>query len=108
MLFETYMSLVDYSRARSICAEGTFNARIAKARFANTFAKTPPKTTAKAFDQMIEKSVSITKYVTAQPPSAPAPIATIPADAPIIAARSAKLVKMERRVAPNVFKIAAS
>jgi hypothetical protein len=97
-----------YSRARRICAAGAFNARIANARLANTFAKTPPTTTAKALGQMTEKSVSITKYVMAHPPSAPAPIATVPADAPIIAARNAKLVKMERRVAPNVFKIAAS
>ena len=38
-----------YSRARRICAAGAFNARIANARLANTFAKTPPNTTAKAF-----------------------------------------------------------
>ena len=87
---------------------GVFRARNAKAMFAKTFAKIPPKTIATAFGQMTVKLVFITKRVTAHPPSAPAPMATNPAAAPRIAARNAKLNTIERRVAPSVFRMAAS
>ena len=63
---------------------GVFKARNAKAMFAKTFAKTPPKTIARAFGHITVKLVSITNRVTAHPPSAPAPMATNPAAAHVM------------------------
>ena len=96
------------SRARSTLAGRAASGRSAKARPASRLARAPPATIPTADTGSKRKRPSITKVVTAQPPAAPAAIATIPAARPISAARRAKLHRMRPRVAPSVLSTAAS
>ncbi|MXX87685.1 MAG: hypothetical protein F4213_01520 [Boseongicola sp. SB0677_bin_26] len=97
-----------YSRARRTRAGRAESGPHAKTSPAASVAATPPATIKSAETGSNPYSTSITKRITPQPARPPAMIATMPAAAPSKAERMAKLRRIVLRVAPSVFRTAAS